>query len=52
MINQGFSWLWSFYSSFVQSCNFQILQGVRFFDVLIVMVLLGIVVRNFVHQAR
>lgn len=51
-MNAGLDWFFGFVSSFVQQCNFPIVSGVRFFDVMIVITLLAIVVRNFVHIAR
>lgn len=51
-MQQGMNWFFSFIANFFQDANFTIVGSVHLLDLLIVLALFGILVRNFIHIAR
>lgn len=51
-MSTGINWFFDFFQAMAQRLNFPIVAGVGLIDTLIVITLLGIIIRNFVHIAR
>lgn len=52
-MDAAFSWFFSFMTGFFSGDgNFTIVSGVGLLDLLLVLFLIGILVRNFLHTAR
>lgn len=51
-MQDGMNWFFSFIANFFHNANFTIVGSVHLLDLLVVLTLFGILVRNFVHSAR